>query len=85
MYTELRKYIQLPSLSTLGRIRRTAKNTNNEALYRYIFDKLEERSSNCIVIIDEIYVKASIAYRGGVLFGYSVDDAEKKKQKRYYV
>ena len=77
-YTELRKYIQLPSLSTLGRNTRTVKNTNNEALYRSIFDKLEERSSECIVIIDEIYVKASIAYCGGVLSGYAFDDPEKK-------
>ena len=85
MYTELRKYIQLPSLSTLGRNTRTVKNTNNEALYRSIFDKLEERSSECIVIIDEIYVKASIAYCGGVLSGYAFDDPEKKNQRHYYV
>ena len=48
-------------------------------MYRCIFDKLDDRLRGCIVIIDEIFVNASIAYRGGVLFGYAVDDPEKKK------
>ena len=78
MYSEFRNYIQLPSLTTLGRVTRMAKNTDDEDLHARVFGQLEERAKACIIIIDEIYVKASISFRGGVLFGYAVDDPTKK-------
>ena len=53
-----------------------AKNTDNEDLHARVFGQLEEKA--CTIIREEIYVKASISFTGGVLFGYAVDDPTKK-------
>ena len=76
MYSELRKQFPLQSLTTLGRVTRMAKNTDNEDLHARVFGQLEEKA--CTIIREEIYVKASISFTGGVLFGYAVDDPTKK-------
>ena len=39
-----------------------------------VFFTQEERSRNCILIIDEVYVKSTVSYSGGVLFGYAEDN-----------
>ena len=69
MYSELRKQFPLQSLTM-------AKNTDDEDLHARVFGQLEEKA--CTIIRDEIYVKASISFTGGVLFGYAVDDPTKK-------
>ena len=38
---------------------------------------MEERSKARILIIDEIYIKASLTYRGGTVFGYAKDHPDK--------
>lgn len=73
LYEHLRVFIHLPSISTLQRITSMAKNTSDHVLFSSIFKSCEERSRNCILIIDEVYVKASLSYRGGTVHGYAVD------------
>ena len=49
-------------------------------MYKHFFQSQDERSKNCILIVDEMYIKSSVAYSGGILFGYS-EDAPKKLAK----
>lgn len=73
LYEDLRNYLQLPSLTTLRRITRVAKNLEDDSLFQSVFSQLEGRSKGCILIIDEVYIKASLTYRGGSIYGYAVD------------
>ena len=77
LYSDLRNHMQLPSLTTLRRITRVSKNTTDAVLYSKFFNAQEQRSRNCILIIDEVYIKSSVTYSGGVLFGYSEDNPTK--------
>ena len=71
LYQDLRDYMQLPSVSTLQRITSIAKNTSDANLFTSHFSNVEERNRYCIPIVDEIYVKASLSYRGGTIYGYT--------------
>lgn len=73
LYSHLRNFLQLPSVSTLRKITSLAKNVDDEVLFSSYFSKQEDRSKWCTLILDEIYIKASITYQGGVLFGYAAD------------
>ena len=77
LYEILRHYLTLPSLSTLRKLTRIAKNTDDARLFSTVFNNMEERNRGCILIIDEIYIKAAVAYRGGVVFGYAADHPDK--------
>ncbi|GFO13683.1 transposable element p transposase [Plakobranchus ocellatus] len=77
LYTELRSYVQLPSDTTLKRITRASTNMSDAVLYGNFFRAQQPRSKNCTLIVDEIYIKPSISYSGGVLFGYSEDVPKK--------
>lgn len=77
LYIQLRTYLCLPSVTTLRRITQVAKNTEDAVLYSSIFRQLDERSRGCILIIDEIYIKSSLTYRGGTVFGYAEDCPDK--------
>ena len=41
---------------------------------RSIFQSLNDGQKNCILLIDEVYVKPVLSYHGGQLFGNSVSD-----------
>ena len=78
LYEEMRNHCTLPSLSTLQRITRVGKNTEDEVLFSQIFKNQSDRSKGCIIIVDEIYVKSTFTYRGGEIFGYAVDQPSEK-------
>ena len=45
-----------------------------------LFQFQPERSKSCMIIADEIHVKAAVTYSGGVLFGYSEDVPPNEKK-----
>ncbi|GFS04944.1 transposable element P transposase [Elysia marginata] len=69
----LRECLQLPSLNTILKLTSIARNLEDSSLFQSVFSSVEDRQRGCILIIDEGYVKASITYRGGTLFGHAVD------------
>jgi len=77
LYTLLRDHLQLPSVSTLRRITGISKNVQDSDVFMKFFNSADLRSRGCILISDEIYVKSSITYRGGYLYGDSVDEPGK--------
>ncbi|GFN86926.1 hypothetical protein PoB_001343200 [Plakobranchus ocellatus] len=48
---------------------------------------LDDRNKFCIDIVDEVYVKASVPYRGGVVFDYTyaVDQPGKKGKTSFFI
>ena len=67
LQSKLIDYMGLPSISTLRNITRIAKNMGDLTIFRAFFSSQEERSRNCIVVVDEVHVQASVTYRGGFL------------------
>ena len=78
LYQQMRNVLTLPSISTLSRITRKAKNTEDAELFRMFFDSREDRQKACVLIIDEVYVKASLAYAGGVFQGMAENSPNEK-------
>ena len=64
LYKQLRLSMKLPSISTLQRVTRIAKNMADEELFTAFFYSQEERSRGCVLIVDEVYVKTSLTYSG---------------------
>ena len=68
LYIRLREYLQLPSLSTLRMLTRKAKNIQDLTLFSDFLTHQEEKSRGLILIFDEVYVKATLTYRGECKF-----------------
>ena len=77
LYKRIRNDYQLPSVSTLQKLILKASKLNNDEFILHVFCKLTNRQRQCILIVDEVYVKASLTYRGGELFGKSVNQPDK--------
>ena len=66
LYNQLRKDFKLPSVKTLTKITSRAKNVSDINFISTIFSNIEENQRNCILLVDEVYVK-SLLYHGGSL------------------
>ena len=75
LYKRLREDFELPSIPTLTRITSKVNSTlGDEDYVKNIFKYLEdERHKNCILLIDEVYVKPALLYHGGFFFGHAVN------------
>ncbi|GFO25689.1 transposable element p transposase [Plakobranchus ocellatus] len=69
LYETLRTYLPLPCLSTLRNLTRVANNIDDTKFFSSVFNATDERNRGCVLIIDESYIKATVAYRGGSIFG----------------
>ena len=76
-YNRLRDDYQLPSVSTLTRLTSKVGNMDDLSFIREVICNLEERQRNCILMVDEIYVKATLSYHGGRVFGRAQNKPEK--------
>ena len=73
-YIRLRRDFQLPIISILKRITSEVKNTDDNSYIHKVFSNLpDERQKTCILLLDEVYVKAMLLYHGGVVFGHAVN------------
>lgn len=77
---QLREHLMLPSVLTLQKITVVTKNKTDSSFSSSVFKSIEDRSKHYILIVDEIYVKASICYRRGEVFGYTLVTLEKWQQ-----
>ena len=76
-YRQLCDDIELPSISTLTRLTSAIKNIDdNDYLYSMFFCLRELRKKNCILLLDEVYVKSTLQYHGGTVFGKAVNKLE---------
>ena len=74
LYNSLRNDYQLPSISTLTRIYSKISNINENKFIYSIFNSLPDKQKLCIILHDEIYVKKSLLYHGGTIFGRLEDN-----------
>ena len=44
-------------------------NLSDQSYITNVFNKLKDLQKQCIILVDEIYVKRSLQYHGGQLFG----------------
>ncbi|GFS18677.1 transposable element P transposase [Elysia marginata] len=73
LYFQLRNNLVLPSEATIQKITRISKNLEDDEIYAAFFRGQDERSKACFLIVNEIYVKATISYSSGQLLGYASD------------
>ena len=58
---------------------KTAK-LNDLSFLREVFTNIEGKQRKCVVLVDEVYIKASLMYHGGYLYGFA-DNKEKQLAK----
>ena len=83
LYQQLRTDYQLPSIATLTRLTSKVSNMEDKSFLKNVFQSLNPGQKNCILLIDEVYVKPMLTYHGGELFGKSVIMTILKLQKLF--
>ena len=59
----------------MTRLTSKVKSIDDNTYIKYIFANIsDERQKNCILLLDEVYVKASLQYHGGIVFGKAVNN-----------
>ena len=65
-YSKFRRDFELPSVSTLTRLTSKVKKIEDFQFFHSIFSNLsDDRQKICALLIDEIYVKSALEYKGG--------------------
>ena len=77
LYNRLRDDYELPSVSTLTRLTSKVNKVDDTLFLKNIFTNIEENQTICEILIDEIYVKPSLTYHGGAVFGKAVNEPDK--------
>ena len=73
LYKRLREDYELPSISTLTRLTSKVNKIDDTQVIKNVFYNVEEKQKTCILLIDEVYVKPSLMYHGGSVFGKAVN------------
>ena len=74
-YKRLREDFELPSIVTLTRLTSKVNSVDDETYLKTVFRNLKDDSQKtCILVLDEIYVKSTLTYHGGILFGKAVNN-----------
>ena len=74
LYQRLRKDYQLPSVSTLARITSSSTKSSSSEFLKTVFEATENTRTPCVLLHDEVYIKKSLQYHGGEIFGKAVND-----------
>ena len=73
LYNQLAIDYQLPSVRTLTRITSKVSSEDDMTYLKKVLECVDNRQRKCIIMLDEVYVKAALLYHGGSLFGQSVN------------
>ena len=73
LYNRLRDDYQLPGVTTLTRLPSKTNKIDDTAMMKNVLSNVAERQKSFILLIDEVYVKPSLLYRGGTVFGKAVN------------
>ena len=76
LYHRLRRDFQLPSVRTLTRITSKVTKIQERDFSTAVFQSVTENQKLCVILQDEVYVKKTMLYHGGQVFGRSVDNPE---------
>ena len=75
LYERLRNDYQLPSVSTLARITSSCNKKSSSEFLKTVFESSDNERKPCILLHDEVYIKKSLQYHGGEIFGKAVNDS----------
>ena len=73
LYYRLREDYELPNIPTLTRLTSKVNIIDDTQLLKNVFCNVEERQKICILLIDEVYVKAALMYHGDTIFGKAIN------------
>ena len=76
-YNRLRQDFELPSIATLTCMTSSTKQYDDIGYYSQVFENLPDRQKNCIVLLDEVYVKSMLQYHGCEVFGQATNNPGK--------
>ena len=74
MYKRLRADYNLPSVQTLTRITSKLSKSDEPSFLKSVFDSVDDNQKMCVLLQDEVYVKKTLLYHGGTVFGKSSDN-----------
>ena len=73
LYRRLREDYELPSITMLTKLTSKVSNLDDDFLASFFGNISDVRQKNVTLLIDEIYVKPSLTYQGGNIFGKAVN------------
>ena len=73
LYKRLRDDFKLPSITTLTRLTSKVNNVGDNSFIDSVFSRLNDCQKSYVLLIDEVYVKSTLTFHGGTLFGSSVN------------
>ena len=73
LFTRIRLDYELPCETTLTTLTTKVSSMEDNEWLNQIFSKLDEKDKSCILLLDEVYVKPSLTYQGGTIFGKAVN------------
>ena len=76
LYKRLCDDFQLPNIVLLQRLTSKCSKKDDEQYITSILNELKSYQKRCIVLLDEVYVKPSLTYGGGKVFGFATDDKD---------
>ena len=77
LYNRLRHDYELPSISLLTRITSKLDSSLDDKEYlNSLFSNLDEMQKHCVILVDEVYVKPSLTYHAGSVFGKAVNNPD---------
>ena len=74
LYSRLCKDYQLPSIRTLTRLTSKFSTLGDTAFISKLFGKVPKIQRKCVILLDEVYVKAALRLHGGTVFGKASND-----------
>ena len=77
LYSRLRQDYELPSISLLTKITSKLDSAfDDKEFLNSVLSNLDEKQKHCIILVDEVYVKPSLTYHAGSIFGKAVNKPE---------
>ena len=72
-YLELRNYIVLPSIRQLQKVTSKVDKVTDAHFLRSMFANSNAMQKQCIIVLDEVYIKPGFQYSGGPIFDEAVN------------
>ena len=70
----MREDFKLPSVSTLSNITSSCNKQTISIFLQNVIGRLEDPKKVCVLLHDEVYIKKSMQYHGGEIFGRAAND-----------
>ena len=73
-YQKMRNDFKMPSISTLSNITSSCNKQTSSMFLQNVIGSIEDSKRACVLLHDEVYIKKSMLYHGGEIFGRATND-----------